>query len=127
MDCSELNRLYDFSGQTIVITGGTGILGSEIASALVGCGANVAILDRYLDPAKHILELMGLRTNHALAVRAGVLDRESLRKAAEIIQEKFGAVQGLINAAGGNKPQATTSPDFSFFDLPADALRWVFD
>jgi len=127
MDSSELNRLYDFSGQTIVITGGAGILGGQIACALVGCGANVAILDRNLDPAQHILELMEPRANHALAVRADVLDQESLRKAAETIQGKFGAIHGLINAAGGNKPQATTRPDLSFFDLPADALRWVFD
>lgn len=127
MDSSELSRLYDFSGQTIVITGGTGILGGEIACALVGCGANVAILDRNLDPAQHILELMEPRANHAVAVRADVLDQESLRKAAETIQGKFGAIHGLINAAGGNRPQATTRPDLSFFDLPADALRWVFD
>ncbi len=127
MDSFELNRLYDFSGQTIVITGGTGILGSEIACALVGCGANVAILDRNLDPAQRILELMEPRANHAVAVRADVLDQESLRKAAETIQGKFGAIHGLINAAGGNRPQATTRPDLSFFDLPADALRWVFD
>jgi NAD(P)-dependent dehydrogenase (short-subunit alcohol dehydrogenase family) len=127
MDSSELNRLYDFGGQTIVITGGTGTLGGEIACALVGCGANVAILDRNLDPAQHILELMEPRANHAVAVRADVLDQESLRKAAETIQGKFGAIHGLINAAGGNKPQATTRPDLSFFDLPADALRWVFD
>jgi len=127
MDSSELNRLYDFSGQTIVITGGAGILGGEIACALVGCGANVAILDRNLDPAQHILELMEPRANQAVAVRADVLDQESLRKAAETIQGKFGAIHGLINAAGGNRPQATTSPTLSFFDLPADALRWVFD
>jgi NAD(P)-dependent dehydrogenase (short-subunit alcohol dehydrogenase family) len=67
------------------------------------------------------------RANHAVAVRADVLDQESLRKAAETIQGKFGAIHGLINAAGGNRPQATTSPTLSFFDLPADALRWVFD
>jgi NAD(P)-dependent dehydrogenase (short-subunit alcohol dehydrogenase family) len=127
MDSSELNRLYDFSGQTIAITGGTGILGGEIACALVGCGANVAILARNLDPAQRVLELMGPRAGRALAVRADVLDRESLAKAVETIQEKFGTVHGLVNAAGGNQPQATTSPDLSFFDLPADALRTVFD
>lgn len=127
MDLIELTRLYDFSGQTVVITGGTGVLGGEIACALVGCGANVAILDRNLDPAQHILELMEPRANHAVAVHADVLDLESLRKAAETIREKFGAVHCLVNAAGGNKPQATTSPDLSFFDLPAEALRWVFD
>ncbi len=124
---SELTRLYDFTGQTVVITGGTGTLGGEIACALVGCRANVAILDRNLDPAQRILELMEPRTNHAVAVRADVLDPESLRQAAKIILEKFGAVHGLVNAAGGNNPQATTTPNLSFFDLPPDAMRWVFD
>jgi NAD(P)-dependent dehydrogenase (short-subunit alcohol dehydrogenase family) len=127
MDSSELTRLYDFTGQTVVITGGTGTLGGEIACALVGCGANVAILDRNLDPAQHILELMEPRANHAVAVRADVLDPASLRQAAKIIVEKFGAVHSLVNAAGGNKPQATTAPNLSFFDLPPEALRWVFD
>ncbi len=127
MDSSQLNRLYDFSGKTVVITGGTGILGGEIACALVGCGANVAILDRNLDPAQRILQLMEPRANQAVAVGADVLDVESLRRAAGIVQEKFGAVDCLVNAAGGNKPQATTSEKLSFFDLPTDALRWVFD
>jgi NAD(P)-dependent dehydrogenase (short-subunit alcohol dehydrogenase family) len=127
MDLSELTRLYDFSGQTVVITGGSGVLGGEIACALVGCGANVAILDRNLDPAQHILELMEPRANHAVAVRADVLDLDSLRQASKTIQEKFGAVHCLVNAAGGNNPQATTSPNLSFFELPSEALRWVFD
>ena len=127
MDSSELNRLYDFSGQTIVITGGTGILGGEIACALVGCGANVAILDRNLDPAPAHFRTHGATRKSRGGGPCDVLDQESLRKAAETILEKFGAIHGLINAAGGNKPQATTSPDPSFFDLPADALRWVFD
>jgi NAD(P)-dependent dehydrogenase (short-subunit alcohol dehydrogenase family) len=127
MDSTELTRLYDFSGQTVVITGGTGTLGGEIACALVGCGANVAILDRNMDPAQHILELMEPRANHAVAVRADVLDRESLHRAAQLILDKFGAVHGLVNAAGGNNPQATTTASVSFFDLPPEALRWVFE
>lgn len=127
MDLSELARFYDFSGQTVVITGGTGILGAEIACALVGCRANVANLDRNLDPVQHILELMEPCANHAVAVHADVLDQDSLDKASETIREKFGAIHCLVNAAGGNMPQATTSPDLSFFDLPADALRCVFD
>jgi len=40
---------------------------------------------------------------------------------------RFGRVDILINGAGGNKKQATTSPDLSFFDLPADAVQWVFN
>jgi len=127
MDLSELTHLYDFTGKTVVVTGGTGILGGELACALVGCGANVAILDRNLDPFQHIRDLMEPRGNQAVAIRADVLDLASLRKAAETVAEKFGAVDCLVNAAGGNKPTATTSPNLSFFDLPTDAFRWVFD
>ena len=127
MDLEELTRMYDFTGRTVAITGGAGVLGGEIAQALVGCGANVAILDLNLDPAKRILELMGPRASQVLTVRTNVLDRDSLRQASEAVLEKFGTIDCLVNAAGGNKPQATTSADLSFFDLPADALRWVFD
>ena len=127
MDLSELTRLYDFRGRTIVVTGGTGILGGEIACALASCGANVAVLDLNLKPAQALIERLGERAPQALAVEGNVLDPGSLRDAAHTILEKFGGVDCLVNAAGGNKPQATTSPDLSFFDLPVDALRWVFD
>jgi len=127
MDLGELTRLYDFTGHTIVITGGTGILGGEIACALVGCGANVALLDLNLAPAERLLKRMGAGANQVLAVEGNVLDVGSLRQATQAILDKFGAVDCLVNAAGGNKPQATTSPNLSFFDLPVDALRWVFD
>jgi len=127
MDLGELTRLYDFTGHTIVITGGTGILGGEIACALVGCGANVALLDLNLAPAQMLLERMGARANQVLVVEGNVLDVGSLRQATQAILDKFGGVDCLVNAAGGNKPQATTSPNLPFFDLPVDALRWVFD
>ena len=127
MDLNELTRMYDLTGQTIVVTGGTGILGGEIACALAGCGANVAILDRNLDPAQALLERMGPCAAQTTVVGGDVLDVDNLRQAAEVIVKKFGRIDGLVNAAGGNRPQATTSPDHSFFDLPPDALRWVFD
>ena len=127
MNSDELTRLYDFTGQTVVVTGGTGILGGEIACALAGCGANVALLDRNLDPAQQILERLGPRGNQALIVHGDVLDPDSLRQAAEAIVKKFGTVNCLVNGAGGNNPRATCGPNVSFFDLPADALRWVFD
>lgn len=127
MDLTELTRMYDFTGQTIVITGGTGILGGEIACALVGCGANVALLDRNLDPAQGLLERLGPLACQVAVAGCDVLDVGSLRQAAQLILDKFGKIDALVNAAGGNRPQATTAPDRSFFDLPVDALRWVFD
>lgn len=127
MDLAELSQMYDFTGQTVVVTGGAGVLGGEIVRALVGCGANVAILDLNLEPAKRILELLGDRASKVLTVQTNVLEVDSLRQASEAVVTKFGTVDCLVNAAGGNKAQATTSPDLSFFNLPADALRWVFD
>ena len=127
MDSTELNRLYDFSGKTVVITGGTGVLASEMARALVGCGANVAILARRLPVAEELVKQMGARASQAAAISADVVELASLEKAAEVVQQLFGSVDCLLNAAGGNKPEATTRPDLRFFDLPADALRQVFD
>ena len=127
MNLEELARLYDFTGQTIVVTGGTGILGGEIACALVGCGANVAILDRNTDPAAGLMDRMGQASNRAVVVAADVLDPASLQRAADQVIEQFGGIDALVNGAGGNLPKSTTGPDASFFDLPADALRWVVD
>ncbi len=125
MNLADLTRQYDFTGKTIVITGATGVLGGEMACALVGCGANVVMLDRNTDPARGLLDLMGPGASRAVVIQGDVLDVESLRRAAADIVRHFPHIDGLINAAGGNKPEATAGPDRSFFDLPADALRWV--
>ena len=127
MDLEQLTQMYDLAGRTFVVTGGTGVLGGEVVCALAGVGANVVILDRNLEPAQGLLERMGPHACNAAAVYGDVLDRASLIQAAAIINERFGCVHGLVNAAGGNKPAATTSPNLSFFDLSEDALRFVFD
>jgi NAD(P)-dependent dehydrogenase (short-subunit alcohol dehydrogenase family) len=128
MNLNDVTAHYNFTGKTIVITGATGVLGGEIACALVGCGANVALLDRNLDPVRGILDLMGPdAASRAVAVYGDVLDHASLQQAAAQIVAQFGRVDGLINAAGGNKPEATTGPSRSFFDVPPDAVRAVFD
>jgi NAD(P)-dependent dehydrogenase (short-subunit alcohol dehydrogenase family) len=127
MNLAELTAQYDFSGRTVVITGATGVLGGEIACALVGCGASVALIDRNLDPAQGLLDLMGPGASRAVVVAGDVLDREAMLRAADEIARHFGRVDALVNAAGGNRPEATTGPDRAFFDLPSDALRSVFD
>lgn len=127
MDRKELNSLYDFSGKTTVITGGTGVLGSEIARALVGCGSNVVLLARRIAPAEEIIKQMGAREGQAVAVHADVSDLASLQKAAAQVKERFGGADYLLNAAGGNKPEATTRADLRFFDIAPEALREVFD
>ena len=130
MDLRQLTDLYDFTGKTFVITGGAGVLGGEMACALVGCNANVAILDRdqkLAEEVLHRIEMMDAVVGEAVIVYADVLKPDTLRAAEERIRRAFGRIDGLINAAGGNRPRATTSAELSFFDLPEEALRFVFD
>jgi len=123
----ELTQMYDFTGRTVLITGGAGILGGEMACALVGCGANVVILDRDPSLADRLMDRLGCGPGCAVVVYGDVLKRDTLIEAGKAVREEFGPVDMLINAAGGNSPKATTSADLSFFDLPEDALRFVFD
>ncbi len=128
MDLKELTKLYDFSDRTAVITGGAGIIGGEMACALVGCCANVAILDRAPELADRLIDRFEGGPGKAIVVYADVLKPDTMHKAEEVIQTEFNSsVHMLINAAGGNNPQATTSEELPFFDLPEEALRFVFD
>jgi len=127
MDLNELSHLYDFSGKTVVITGGTGVLGGEMACALVGCRANVAIIDRNPNLPAEVRKPLDAGPGKYMVAFGDVLKRDTLQEANAAIQAAFGPVDILINAAGGNHPKATTSADISFFDLPRDALGFVFD
>jgi NAD(P)-dependent dehydrogenase (short-subunit alcohol dehydrogenase family) len=127
MEPDDLRKGYDFSGRTMVMTGGTGVLGSEMAVALVRSGANVAILARNPARAGELQGRLDEGPGLGALVQADVLAKASLATAAEEIRGRFGAVHALINAAGGNAPGATTSPNQRFFDLPEAALRQVVD
>jgi NAD(P)-dependent dehydrogenase (short-subunit alcohol dehydrogenase family) len=128
MNLEELTTLYDFSDRTVVVTGGAGMLGGEMACALVGLNANVVILDRDQELAQKVIERFPkVVKGRGICVYGDVLKTETLQQARETIQAEFGAVDVLINAAGGNHPSATTKPDLSFFDLPLDALHFVGD
>jgi len=126
-DLAELTKMYDFTGVVVAVTGGAGVLGSEMARALAGCGAQVSILDLNIEPAKPLVDELGEHGNQLSLHQCDVLNRDSIAKAAQDIVTRYGKIDCLINGAGGNKAAATTSPDVKFFDLPADALRWVFD
>jgi NAD(P)-dependent dehydrogenase (short-subunit alcohol dehydrogenase family) len=127
MDLQTVIEWYDFTGRTVAITGGAGILGGEMACVLVSCGANVVIMDRDPSLADRLMDRLGRGPGRSIVVYANVLERETLIEAEGSIRAEFGPVDALINAAGGNSPKATTSAELSFFDLPEEALRFVFD
>jgi NAD(P)-dependent dehydrogenase (short-subunit alcohol dehydrogenase family) len=126
-DLVELTKMYNFSGKAVAITGGTGVLCSEMAGALAGCGAQVAILGRNEDAFMALVERMGERGKQLSFFKFNAIDRKSVFQAAQDVIKSLGKLDCLINGAGGNNPQATTSAELPFFDLPADALRGVLD
>ncbi len=120
---------YDFTGQTFLVTGGGGVLGSAMALELAGCGANVAILGRNIEKLAAVERRFAASqrgSGRIFPIQGDVLQPDSLNRAMAAIGAEFGAVDGLINAAGGNRPEATTGPDKRFFDLPPEALQDVF-
>ncbi len=128
MKLNEITKLYDFTGKTFMVTGGTGVLGGEVACALLDVNATVVVLNRKADPNASLVDYTSPRGGwQSKAVYGDVLDRASMVSAAEKIKAELGPVYGLVNAAGGNNPRANTSPSLKFFDLPEDALRLVFD
>lgn len=123
----DLRNLCDLSGQVGVLTGGAGMLCGTMAWGLRASGAKIAVLDINLEEAEKVAD--GLRQGgcEAVAVHGDVLDKGSMREAAERILSALGGIDFLINGAGGNKKEATTSDELSFFDLSPEAIRWVFE
>ena len=126
MNLEELRELNDFTGRSVVVTGATGVLGRVMTEALIGCGASVAVLARDREKATDLLSKMP-GPGKAVVVEGDVLKKDTLERAAEVVTSEFGRIDCLVNGAGGNHPQATTRPDLSFFDVPQEALRFVFD
>jgi NAD(P)-dependent dehydrogenase (short-subunit alcohol dehydrogenase family) len=119
-----INQLFELKNKVAVITGGAGVLCNVMCRALAQAGAKVIVLDLRLGPAEALAAELG---NESIGLACNVLDKASIESAAQTVRARFGRVDILINGAGGNKPQATTNPEQSFFDLPDDATRWVFD
>ena len=127
MNAETLRGLYDSTGQTALVTGGTGVLGAGLVAALAGLGANVAVLARKPSLPAALLQQVAGAAGPVEVFQADVLDRTALEAAAQAIEARFGPPAMLVNAAGGNQPAATTNVQQRFFDLPEDALRAVLD
>ena len=123
----DWKRLFDLTGKVVVATGGGGVLVSDLALGLAEAGARVAVMDVRGEAARGVAGAIVAAGGEAIGLDVDVLDRESVESGLEAVLHRFGRVDILVNGAGGNKKDATTSPDLSFFDLPPDAVQWVFD
>jgi NAD(P)-dependent dehydrogenase (short-subunit alcohol dehydrogenase family) len=123
----KMADLFDLTGKVAVITGGSGMLGAEMAGELARGGVLVAILALHPERARGAAEKIERGGGKAIGLGVDVLDKKSLIAARNEVIERYGRVDILINSAGGNRPEATTADDRSFFELPEEALKWVFD
>ena len=126
MDFQNPIRLFNIPGKTAVVTGGAGVICSDICRMLAAIGVKVAILDINCRVTENLCAEIEAGGGEAVSINCDIMDKASL----EIAAQQLGCYQQvdiLVYGAGGNKPQATTSLQNSFFDLPVDALRWVLD
>ena len=118
-------EIFSVSGKVAAITGGGGVLCGAIGEGLARAGARVAVCDIFEDKAQAVAERCCVAGSEARAYKMDVLSLDSIREQCDAIYRDFERVDILINGAGGNLKEATTSVDLPFFDLPLGAFEKV--
>lgn len=122
-----MNNLFDIKDYVVVITGGTGILGRCIAKYLALNGAKVIILGRKVEVGHEIENDIRKAGGACEFMKTDVMNRELVEQNCKDIVAKYGKVDTLLNAAGGNMPGATIGPDQTFFDLDPEQFQKVLN
>ncbi len=122
-----MNNLFSVKKKTIVITGGTGVLGKSMVRHFAIEGANVVIVGRNTERGNSLADSVIQDGGSALFLQGDVLVREDVQAIYQETMYRFGRIDVLINAAGGNMSGATIVPDKTIFDLDIDAMRQVFE
>lgn len=120
-------NLFDLSSDIAVVIGGTGALGGAMAQALAEAGAQVAVVGRNEENGLARVKEIESAGGRAIFAAADAMQADSLRTCRDEIVQKLGTPTVLINAAGGNRPDATLPPGADFCKLPAEAWQSVFD
>jgi len=122
-----MNQLFTIKDKIIVMSGATGVLGSALARYLASEGAFVVILGRTPEKVKALVKSIGKENGKALPLVADVTNEDALLKGRDFLQEKFGKIDVLINAAGGNMKGAVIPPDKTLLDADTAAIREVME
>jgi NAD(P)-dependent dehydrogenase (short-subunit alcohol dehydrogenase family) len=122
------DNIFDLTGKITVVTGATGALCSAMCHGLADAGATVIVMARNQDKIDALVGELKDKGAQTLGISADVLDKSALQSACKQIMDTYGRVDILVNGAGGNRADATTMPgERSFFDLPEEAIQWVFN
>ncbi|PZP40127.1 MAG: D-mannonate oxidoreductase [Pseudopedobacter saltans] len=122
-----MKNMFSLSGKTIVVTGGTGVLGESFNKAIQDAGANVVIIGRNKEKAEQRAHEIIQNGGNAIGLSVDVTKIEVLEFAKKTILDKYGAIDGLVNGAGGNMPGAVVQPGGDIFDLDIQSLKEVMD
>jgi len=122
-----MNELFNIKDNVVVITGGTGVLGRCIAKYLAKEGAKVVILGRKENIGNEIVEDIQKDGGEAMFLKTDVMDIATVEQNCKDIMAKYGKIDTLLNAAGGNMPGATIAPDKTFFDLDPNQFQTVLN
>ena len=121
------SSLFNITDYVIVITGGTGVLGRAIAKYLAAEGAKVVILGRKKEVGDAIVAEIVANGGEACFLETDVMNREKVQQNCDDILARYGRLDALLNAAGGNMPGATIAPDKTFFDLDPAQFQTVLN
>ena len=122
-----MNNLFDINGYVVAITGGTGVLGRTIAKYLALNGAKVIILGRKEDVGAEIVADIQKDGGECEFLKTDVMNQDVVQQNCDYIIGKYGRIDTLLNAAGGNMKGATITPEQTFFDLEAKQFQTVLD
>ena len=122
-----MNNLFNIKDYVVVITGGTGILGRCIAKYLALEGAKVIILGRKEEVGKKIVDDIVAAGGQCEFMKTDVMNQAAVEKNCNDILAKYGKVDTLLNAAGGNMPGATIGPEGNLFNLKAEEFQTVLN
>lgn len=121
-----MKNLFDIKNKVIVLTGGCGILGQNIAKYLAENGAKIVVLDRNETLGRQLESELNQKSK-ALFLTTDVMNKEVLEQNKQEIVKRFGSIDVLLNAAGGNMAGATIAPDKTFLDLDIEAFKKVVE
>ena len=119
--------VFDIKDQVVVITGGTGVLGREIGTYLAHEGARVVLLGRRQDVGEALAEDIRAQGGDAAFYVCDVTDMEMVNGVRDQIVDRYGRVDALLNAAGGNMPGATIPPGKTLFDVQVEEFERVLN
>ena len=122
-----MNELFSVKDKVVAITGGTGVLGHCISEYLARQGAKVVVMGRRADEGLAIVEAIKKDGGEAMFLTTDVLDAKVLEQNRDDILARYGRIDALLNAAGGNMPGATIAPTGNVFDLDIADFRKVVD